>query len=268
MKLLQWISTRWSALRHTRQLTRSYEDVGALTWQGYTQLRLEDYEKARNTFLQALQHRDELKSAGLLDYVLMSLDSTWLATEDYGEGITFFSEYIDHYPSDSAAYCGRAAASWYSGKLEDAMNDYSRAVELVSDNILALSGRGQILAEMGSNEKALTALDLALRSLKNTDLDQHRFYKQMEAFVHRGLGIVAAGLGKNEQAMTEFDLSITLSPENAWVYYSRAQIRDRLGSPQSASSDYQLALGKRNPALTQLQKSAARARLRELQQEL
>jgi hypothetical protein len=49
-----------------------------------------------------------------ISYALMSLGSTWLLTERYDDGISFFSEYISRYPEDSAAYCQRACALWYT----------------------------------------------------------------------------------------------------------------------------------------------------------
>ena len=235
----------------------------SLVQEGYDQLKLEEYEKARATFLQALDLRDELENSGLLEYVLTGLDTTWLLTEKFDEGITFFADYISRYPDDSAAYCGRAGALWYSGQLEKAIHDYSRMLELAPSNIMALSGRGQVFAEMGSNEKALDDLDLALRSLKmepSSDSD----WNAIEAFVRRGRGVALAGLGQNESAMDEFNASIKLCPENAWVYHSRAHVYDTVGDHKKASSDYQVALAKKGPALTPIQREHANARMREL----
>jgi len=75
-----------------------------------------------------------------------TLGATWLLKERYEDGVAFFSRYIDRYSEDSEAYSGRAEALWYT---EDAIRDYSRALELKPKNIVSLSGRGQVLGEAG-----------------------------------------------------------------------------------------------------------------------
>jgi tetratricopeptide (TPR) repeat protein len=260
MKFLEWIFKKLSERRNRNQLV-------SLVREGYAEMRAEDYEKARATFLQALEHRERLIELGLLEYVLTSLHGTWLWDEKYDEQIAFFSGYLSRYSSDAAARVARAAGLWYSGKLDEALDDYSRALELDPENILALSNRGQVLAEMGRDEEALAALDRALASLKIAsapDPNRRGFYNAIEAFVRRARGVAAGGLGRNEIAMDEFTSSIALCPENAWVYYSRAQLYDRLDSPKNASADYQLALEKKAPSLTPIQRGIATARLRDL----
>ncbi len=49
----------------------------------------------------------------------------------------FFSRSIDRYSEDSEAYSGRAEALWYTGRLQDAIRDYSRALESKPTNIMS-----------------------------------------------------------------------------------------------------------------------------------
>jgi tetratricopeptide (TPR) repeat protein len=271
MNIWRWMSTKLG--RYER-----YQAIGPLLQEGYSYLKVEDYDKARLPFMRLLESRDDLKALSrkadlkdldLLDYVLTSVDATWLMTERYDEAVTFFSKYINRYPGDAAAYCARAGNLWYLGQLEKAVEDYSRALELEPDDIVARSGRGQVLAEMGSVENALDDLDFALRSLRTRPASRwDEFYKHIEAFVHRGRGVALAGLGKSEPAMDEFNLSIKLSPENAWVYYSRAAAYLLLDSHKNASVDYELALLKKQPPLTPMQRERAKAQLRQLSTQL
>jgi tetratricopeptide (TPR) repeat protein len=245
----------------------SLNDVYQLLQEAYTHLQMEEYNKARPLLLQVIASRASIKDPTTINYVLMALDSTWLLTEQYEDGIAFFSGYIGRYPKDSAAYCGRAAALWYTGRLQEAIHDYSRALELTPSNILSLSGRGQVLAEVGKYRKAMDDLNLALRNLKTASIPDSswaKWYEQIEAFVHNGRGFALAGLGESGPAMDEFEVSISLSPENAWVYHNRAQVYDRAGSREKASADYQKALTKKNPALSPIRKEHAQARVREL----
>jgi tetratricopeptide (TPR) repeat protein len=264
MKFLRWI---WERLSPQRRKAEFPNTVYPLLQKAHAHMRLEEYDKARASLLQAIEFRDSFNEPEMISYVLMLLASTWLLTERYEDEIAFFSEYLSRYPEDSAAYGGRAEALWYTGRLQEAIRDYSRALELKPIDILSLSGRGQVLAEVGEHRRAVEDLNLALLTLKTAskpDSSWDKWYEQIEAFVHNGRAFALAGLGENGPAMDEFEVSIRLSPENAWVYHNRAQVYDRAGSREKASEDYQKALTKRNPALSPNRRAQVQARVREL----
>jgi tetratricopeptide (TPR) repeat protein len=264
MKFLRWVGARLSP---QRKKAETLNNVYQLLQEAHAHMRLQEYDKARAPLLQAIGSRHSINESETISYILMSLSATWLLAEQYEDGIAFFSEYLSRYPDDSSAYCGRAEALWYTGRLQEAIRDYSRALELKPNDILSLSGRGQVLAEVGDHGKAVDDLNLALLALKTVskpDSSWEKWYEQIEAFLHNGRGFALAGLGEIGPAMDEFEVSIRLSPENAWVYHNRAQVYDRDGSREKASEDYQKALTKRNTALTPNRKAHAQARLREL----
>jgi tetratricopeptide (TPR) repeat protein len=230
-------------------------------------LRSEQYDQARILLLRVIAERERITNPKVIRYLLSALASTWLYTEKYEDGITFFSGYIDRYPNDPMAHSARAGIFWYMGKLPDAIRDYSRALELGPNERVSRFGRGQVLAELGENDRALEDLDLALQDLKSDPRGNSRSserHPQAEAFIRNGRGLALAGLGDSDAAMAEFERSINLSPDNAWVYYNRAQVYDRAGNARDASADYQASLIKKKPALNPLRKQRAQERLREL----
>jgi tetratricopeptide (TPR) repeat protein len=258
-RVLEWLSPP--------PASESLDNVYELLQQAHSQIRMEEYDKARASLLEVIRSRDGIGDPRTIRYILQSLGSTWLLTEQFEEGIAYFSEYIAHYPGDSTAYCERAGAFWYAGRFQEAIRDYSRTLELEPSEIMALSGRGQVLAETGESGRAIGDLDLALRVLKTVsrpDSSWDKWYEQIEAFVHNGRGFALAGLGQSGPAMDEFETSIKLSPENAWVYHNRAQVYDRTGDREKAKEDYQRALARKNPALSPIRKAQAEARVREL----
>lgn len=261
MKFVKWILR--SFLRPGR-----YKQIQLLWQTGQLQAKMNDFESARVSFLQLLDYRDELEAAGLLGLALMCLDGVWLPLERYDEMIEFFSSYIARFPHDAQGYFSRAGAFWYSDRLERAIEDYSRALELTSTLTLARSGRGQVLAEMSKYQQAMDDFDVALPELKkhqdSATPEWAQFYRECEAFLHRGRGVALAGLGLFERAMEEFEESVSMQPANAWVYYSRAKIHEAQGNRDKALNDYQTALAKDNPSLTPIQRQRAQARLREL----
>ncbi|MGH2639731.1 MAG: tetratricopeptide repeat protein, partial [Rhabdochlamydiaceae bacterium] len=64
--------------------------------------------------------------------------------------------------------------------------------------------------------------------------------------------------------LKEFEASITLCPDNAWVYYKRACAYDLKGERQKAICDYTLALAKDDPRLPLNKIQHAEARLHAL----
>ena len=261
MKFLRWIGARFSP--QSRRASILYS-VHQLLQEAHAHMKLEEYDKARAVLLQAIAFRGDVIDDDTIGYILMSLGSTWALTEQYEDGYTFFSKHLSRYPEDSAAYCARAEALWYAGRLQEAIRDYSRALELKPGDVLSLSGRGQVLAEVGENGRAVEDLNsalLALKTISKPDSSWDKWYEQIEAFVHNGRAFALAGLGESGPAMDEFEVSIRLSPENAWVYHNRAQVHDRAGSREKASEDYQKALTKKSPALTPNRKAHAQARV-------
>jgi len=233
-------------------------------WAAHVKLEEKDFREARRLLLQALERRDEIVDATQLYYILTTLGAAWLSEGDYPECIEFFSEYIRCHPGDAAAYCARGGALWYSGRLTEALADHSRALEISPDDVGALLERGQILAETGEHNKALDDLGRALQLLPHSQIQDAAWLGKMEAYIRNGRGLALAGMGETELAFREFESSIALCPDNAWVYFNRALVNDRLVELEKAKSDYQSALTRNDPKLNSLKRKFAERRVEEL----
>ena len=258
MDLLRWIRDK---VAQDIRFHRPPKPWDLLVFNAHGYIKRQQYDQARVVLLKVLEFRDEMKDSATIDYVLTSLGGTWLFTEKYGEGIQFFSDYIDHYLEDAPAYRERASIQWYAGQLDEAIEDYSRALALKRRDILSLSGRGQVLAELGRAANAIDDLDHALEEIRTTpksDAARIEWYKHLEAFVHNGRGAALAVLGEIASAMDAFERSISMSPENAWVYYNRAHVHDLAQNFGNAQADYQTALTKKRPPLNPIRKSPQR----------
>jgi len=121
-----------------------------------------------------------------------------------------------------------------------------------------------VLAELGESARAIEDLDIALRIAETApkpDDSWRNWCKHVEAFARRGRGVALATSGQIPLAMKEFDASITLSPDNACVYLSRAALYERIGDVDRALIDYRTSLEKTAPPLTPLQKDRAQAKI-------
>lgn len=175
--------------------------------------------------------------------------------EDYELALDCFSRSIKVQPNDHRSYARRAASYWYSGKHSEALRDYSEALRLVPQYYHAYNSRGQVYAEMGEYKRALEDLERSINFAKpDNDIT-------MEAYSRNGLGLAYAGLGQYSQALKQFKLSMDVCPNNAWVFYNRAQTYEMMRKPRKAAEDYRTALEKTDPPLTKFKRQRAEARL-------
>ena len=244
-------------------------NLGAKLNEAYILIKSKDYEKARRILLAILDSQESIQDAATRGWIVDSLAQTWLFQEQFREQITFSSDYASRYPDDCLGYRARAEALWYENHLSDAIGDYSRAIELNATDILSRSGRGQVLAELGRSTDAIGDLDFALQLLdtaRNTDRTRLEWCRDIESFVRRGRGVALAASGQIGDAMHEFARSLTLNPDNAWAYYSRARVYDQQAEQQHALADYSTAITKSGPPLTPIQRELARTRINALSQ--
>jgi tetratricopeptide (TPR) repeat protein len=230
-------------------------------------LRAERYESARAVLLSAAKLRPSFADPRVASFINSGLAITWLADEEFDAAIAYFCEYIARYPSEFEPYHYRAMNFWYVGRLAEAVADYSRALELKPSDPSMLSARGQTYAESGEFDKAMGDLDGALRELRNSPSPiaaPELWSTQIEAYTRNGRALALGGLGETKRAMEEFESSAKLAGENAWLYFNRAQIQERLGDSASAAEDYRRALEKTDPKLTPLKRARALSRLAEL----
>jgi len=230
----------------------------------YSYIQQGDYVAARELVSKALDQRDEIRDVATLNWLLELLAWTWTATDQHRHKAEFFSQYLSRYPKDVRAYTLRAGALWYSGELEQAVDDYSTALKLDSNEILARMGRGQVYAECGEYGRAIDDLDFVQENLAQYATADPSWKAQVQAFSFNGRALAHAGLGDFERAMTEFDQSISLWPDNAWVYFNRATVYEKKGYLEKAVADYMLSLQRNLPRLNVLKKKYAEVKVKTL----
>lgn len=258
----------WSSLRERfRGKGTRYavpDGVTSLTQLAYSCFQRAEYVDARELLMKALEQRNEIQDPAVLNWVLGCLWWTWTLGEQYRDGTEFFTNYIGRYPNDAIAYQLRAACLWYSGELHKAIDDYSRALELDAKKIVAYMSRGQVFAESGDFSNAIKDLDFALDNLQQAPITDAGWRTQVRAYSLNGRAVAHAGLGDFEHALAEFAESMSLCPDNAWVYFNRATVYENKGENAKAVADYKLALQKTNPRLTVLKRKYAEFKARTL----
>ena len=82
-------------------------------------------------------------------------------------------------------------------------------------------------------------LNRALEMLNAVPNAREQNWSEAQAYARNGLGIARSMLGDFSSAFREFYLSIDLQPENGWVYFSRAQARERMARQSSSARQLQ-----------------------------
>jgi tetratricopeptide (TPR) repeat protein len=216
-----------------------------------------DYVSARELLSKTLERRNEIEGADSACQLLELLAWTWILEEKYQDSVAYFSKYMTAYPNEIMAYILRAGSFWYAGKLQEALDDYSKALDLDANDILAHLGRGQVFAECGEFTKAISDLDFVHENLEHSARNEPWWRSQVRAYCLSGRALAHARLGDVDRAMQEFEQSISLWPENAWVYFNRATVHESNGHGAEALTDYKLALQKATPKLSALKREHA-----------
>ena len=223
-----------------------------------------EYEGAAEALISPLRERGGIEDPAIVDYLIQGLGTAWILSDRYEDSISFFNKHIEKFPDDAEAYHERGCAYWYSGELDRAITDYSRTLELQSEKILALSGRGQVYAEVGSPEEALQDLNTALELIEAADKSEEAsrlWHTEIEAFVRNGKALALGGLGQFTESMKEFEHSLRLSPNNAWAFYNRAVVNEKRGRMDLAYADYSISLEKKQPHLNLIRRRRAEEKL-------
>lgn len=147
----------------------------------------------------------------------------------FSAAVQLFDELQRDYPRDERVTMGRALALQQMGRTTDALTAYEEI--------------------LGANPKNLEALTNMLGLLKTTNpalaaekLEELRTVYPYNADIAAQLGISHASLKNYDAAMQYLDMAEALEPGNAYVYYNKAVLYDRLGQQNMATSMYRRIL--------------------------
>ena len=224
----------------------------------------DDTAGTENLARQALKDAQPGSDRGLVEYALELLNYLWLTSDENQKGIQFFSEFLERHPDDATAFHCRGIHLWYSGRPEKAFADYNRSLELKPDNAFVLMGRGQILVELGQGQDAIRDLERVLHLINTFPNARDKYWAPTQAYTRNGLGAASAAIGDFARAFDEFALSVDLQPNNAWVYFNRAQAHEKNCDYSDAFSDYKKALATTEPQLPAYKRKFAESKVQEL----
>ena len=150
--------------------------------------------------------------------------------EKYDEAIADYTTAIEIDPDYAWAYNNRGVAYDNQGKYDLAIADYTTAIELDPDHKEAYYNRGNAYRKQGKYDLAIADYTKAI------EIDPD--YK--EAYTNRGNAYY--NQGKYDLAIADYTTAIELDPDYAWTYYNRGNAYDNQGKYDLAIADYTTAI--------------------------
>jgi tetratricopeptide (TPR) repeat protein len=184
--------------------------------------------------------------------------------EDFAGAARVFTGCILKRPDHAYAYYCRGNAYSNQRRDEEAVADYTRAIELDPKYTLAWYNRGHTYLELGQPDKAVADFSRALeldpkfanawnnRGVAHLNLDQpdkafSDFSRALEldtkvalAWTNRGNAYL--NLDQLDKALGDFSRAIELDPKYAQAWYNRGIAHHKLVQPDKAVADYTRAL--------------------------
>jgi len=156
---------------------------------------------------------------------------TFQRNKVWKDELTLWSDVISKSPNKARPYLNRGVAYWENNQRENALADYSKAVELNPKYFShAYLNLGIADASFGNFEKAIISYT------KTIEIDP----SNLEAYSSRG--IAYAGINENEKALLDFQTAIKLNPNYPKVYYNRGNIYMNKQQWESAINDFTKAV--------------------------
>jgi len=155
---------------------------------------------------------------------------TQYVTGQYDQAISDYTKAIEIKPTFAEAYNNRGLAYEKKGKYTQAISDYTKAIEINSTFAEAYNNRGTAHAEKGKPDLAISDYNKALE------------INQKDADVYFNRGRAHFDIGQYDRAISDYTKAIELKPTLAKAYSSRGTTYIAKGEPDLAISDYNKAL--------------------------
>lgn len=142
------------------------------------------------------------------------------------EAITNFTKAIELNPSFASAYNNRGLVYATQGQHNQAIADFTQAITLDPDHTGTFVTRAISYTRLGKLSEAITDFTTAIEKAPT----------YAAIYIHRGIAYYQQG--NYVQALTDYNKAIELEPDNAQAYYYRGNIHSERSLYNQAIADY------------------------------
>lgn len=150
---------------------------------------------------------------------------------NHSDAINAYSRALELNPKDVEVYNNRGISYFELGKYDEAIDDFTKAIRLNPKDVEAYYNRGKIYGELGKYSKAIKDYSKAIM-LNPKDAD-----------IHNNRGNAYVNIGNYNRAIKDYDRAIELNPKLAAAYNNRGILYIRnLGHYNQAIMDFDRAI--------------------------
>ena len=150
--------------------------------------------------------------------------------KEYQDAVNAYTRAIELNPKDAKAYNNRGNAYNRLGNYQQAIANYNRAIKLDPKLAMAYNNRGIAYKNLGNYNQAIADYTKAI------ELDP----KDAKAYTNRGAAY--GGLGNYNKVIADCTRAIKLDPKYAMAYNNRGVAYDLLGNHNQAIANYNRAI--------------------------
>lgn len=178
------------------------------------------------------EYTDAIKDLSAFDWYDKGV--AFQQSNNHRDAIEAYTKAIELRPKLPAAYSNRGVAYAILGNYQQAINDFDKAIELYPKYEEAYYNRGLTYISLGNQQQAINDYSIAIKLNS----------KYAKAYVNRG--IAYGDLGKQQKAISDYNKAIKLNPNDAKSYFSRGLAYSKSENQRQAINDYDKAI-KLNP---------------------
>ncbi|MBN2225240.1 MAG: tetratricopeptide repeat protein [Deltaproteobacteria bacterium] len=209
---------------YTNLINIDPEYTDGFSGRGLIYFQTKQYEKALADRLSALERSPKYKET----FYYGKIGEVYFEMKDYPKAVEAFTAAILHDTDGffiSGAYKNRAYTYLAQGKQKEAIDDFSKVIELDPNNAANYNTRAWTYYEMGQYDKGLPDIDKALKLKPDV-----AGYLDTRSNIYRGLG-------KYSKAMDDINRAIELKPDKSYYYYTRGLNYQAMGEEDKALAD-------------------------------
>lgn len=172
-------------------------------------------------------------SLGLGAYLLVFGVMTWQQNKIWRNGGTLWTHVLKYYNKIDTPYSNRAQFYRDQGNINQALADYTKAIEVNPDKGSTYNSRGKTYFDLGGPKNDRNLVQQAI-----TDYTKGiKFSPELgELYANRGAAL--GYLGKNQAALVDLNKAIELEPDKAGGYANRSLLYMQSGNYELAIQDH------------------------------
>ncbi|MCX9011336.1 MAG: tetratricopeptide repeat protein [Candidatus Methanoperedens sp.] len=179
----------------------------------------------------------------------IDIGNAFMDTGRYQEALNAFDKAIEIDPDNSNAWENKGIALNNLGRNQEAFEALVKALELNPDNLNALVHKGYTLDALGRRQEAIA---VAYEVINKSDRLIATDPNDTDAWLHKGSFL--SFLGKNDEAITALNKAISINPNNPHTWFTKGNVLLNSGKYQEALNAIDEAI-KVNPNLSHFWRS-------------